>query len=446
MRGRILFLVGVIAFITLSCDDPTALSVSKTFANSNLITAASDTFSVITSTVQLDTILTSNSGTLLLGEYKDPVLGSVTSSPYFVMGYNGSFVPGVTDVYDSIGLILPYNNKQFYGDTTQTTEFSVHQLTEMLASRSNPPTRDIKLSIFNFYTGFYSSSNSPYNPTPITTQTVKFRPHKDSLYIKLPYSLGANWFRLAKLDSGHLFTNQSNFITNFFRGLHLKVNPSGGGSMAAFNPSKVKIRLYYEKNVYDIRKQVHFDFTLQNTGFQFQNILADRSGSPVSGIKAREAIPSSVTNNETFVQAGTGLVTRLDFPSLKNFFKNKHYIFNGAFLQVFPVRKSFDRSLSPPSQLFLYTTDDSNVPTGNISGGVGSIRYDYEYNINTLYTFTLFNYVYSEISSSAIAPTPLLIAPSQSSLGNNVQRVIIGDRFHPTSKIKLIVYYSYAPN
>src|SRR6266536_1150170 len=112
MRGRILFLVGVIAFFALSCEDPAALSVSKVFGNSDLITASSDTFSVITSTVQLDTILTSGTGTLLLGEYKDPVLGAVVSSPYFQIGFTSSFVPGVNDSFDSIGLILPYN-KQF---------------------------------------------------------------------------------------------------------------------------------------------------------------------------------------------------------------------------------------------------------------------------------------------------------------------------------------------
>lgn len=464
MRGRVFLGIVVSAFLYLSCEDPVTLSVSKAFGNNDLVTSFVDTFSVVTSTVQLDSILTGNTGVALLGGYSDPTLGSVKSSPYIQFGYSGSFAPGLQSTYDSIGLVMPFN-KQYYGDSTQQAEFSIHQITEVPVAGTNPPTNDIKLSIFNRSQGFYSQRNVPYDPTPLGSYAVKFFPHKDSLYLKLPVDLGQKWFTRAqreeriKKEGGQVpsdsafFNNSALFIQKYFSGLHIKTSGSTGNIMAGFNAdvnakgkSLMKIRIYYKKLVNDIMVQTRFDFPIQNGNYQFQNISYDRTATLLNGLAARQAIPSASTNHETYVQAGTGLVTRLDFPSLKSFFADKRHIFNGAYLEVYPVQGSYAKNIAPPSQLYVYTTDDSNVPTGSVSGGVASIVYDYEYGIRTLYTFSLFNYFEQQFSITNPNVTPLLLGPAQSQLGNNVQRVYIGDRFHPISKIKLKIFYSYAPN
>lgn len=445
MRGRFFLWIVVVSFFVLSCEDPAALSVSKTFASNDLVTAYTDTFSVITSTVQLDTLPTNGTGVVLLGEYKDPDLGTAVSSPYFQVGFTGGLKPDLRNTFDSIVMVLPYN-KQFYGDTMQAVTFSVHQITEPWEVRRAPASKDVKLSIFNYSAGFYSNSVTPYNPTPIVTKTVVFRPHNDSLTVRLPDAFGANWFRLAQLDSAQLFSNSSNFMTKYFYGVHLKVTPSGGGSMVGFKASGVKFRMYYKQLVSDVQKQVRFDFPLQNaSSYPYQNIEYDRTGTLVDGLQTRQAIPSKQTGHVTFVQAGTGLATRLDFPSLRNFFADKRYILNGAYLQIFPVENTYPRNIAPPTSLYLYTTDASNVPLGSVTGGIGTIQYDREYNINTYYSFSLFNYFEQLISTSNYNSVPLILAPGSAQVGNNVQRVIIGDGFHPTNKIKLKIYYSYVP-
>src|SRR5258707_7871113 len=98
MRGRFLFLMIVGLFF--ACEDPTTLPVSKVFNGNKLQTAYIDTFSVITSTVQLDTVLTSGSGTMLLGRYHDDQLGFVSASSYFQIGYSGAFLPDIRYKYD----------------------------------------------------------------------------------------------------------------------------------------------------------------------------------------------------------------------------------------------------------------------------------------------------------------------------------------------------------
>ncbi len=470
MRSRVFLGVVVSAFLYLSCEDPVALSVSRTFGNNDLVTSFVDTFSIITSTVQLDSILTGGTGVALLGSYTDDTLGSVKSSPYFQFGYNGTFVPGLQSTFDSIVLILPYNG-QYYGDTTQVAQFDIHQLTEIPLPGTNPPTPDIKLSIFNYSSGFYNKRTAPYDPTPLSSHSVLFFPHRDSVLLKLPDSFGLKWFNQAQLeqrmktDNGTFpsdstfFSNSYNFTQKYFYGLHLKTAPSSGNIMVGFKATTASssnnstrsspvptIRIYYKHLVNDILLQTHFDFVLQNSPYQFQNIVYDRTGTQLDGLQPRQKISSLATNNKTFVQAGTGLVTRLDFPSLKSFFQDKRNIFNGAYLEVYPVQGSYSKNIAPPSQLYLFTTDDSNVPTGSVTGGLATIQYDNEYGINTYYSFPLFNYFEQQFSSSTLTVTPILICPPQGQLGNNVQRVYIGDRFHPISKIKLKIFYSYAPN
>lgn len=442
MRGRLLFLMIVALFF--ACEDPTTLPVSKVFNGNKLQTAYIDTFSVVTSTVQLDTVLTNNTNTMLLGRYHDDQLGFVSSSTYFQLGYSGTFVPDIRSKFDSIALILPYN-RTYTGDTTNAVNIRVYQLTQQMQTRLLPSTPDIKTSVFNNASGFYNSSKVNYNPTPIVSASVKFTPHRDSVYIKMPKAFGAHWFSLAQQDSGKLFSNVVNFVTKYFYGLHIDVDPSTNACVLGFKANKMKIRLYYRQLNGDILKAVHTDFVMVNPGYQFNHIEYDRSGTLLAGSQVLQPISTRSTNNVGYVQAGTGLVTRLDFPSLKSFFSiNNGIVLSAAYLDINPVKGSYATNLLPPTSLALYATDGSNMPLSSI-GASSSITYDREFGVNTYYRYQLFSYIFGELKSSRGYVTPLILAPAGNQ-GSSVQRLYLGDRFHPETKIKLKIYYTYVLN
>ncbi|HLZ17324.1 MAG TPA: DUF4270 family protein, partial [Cyclobacteriaceae bacterium] len=196
MSGRIiLFLMGVVVFFW-ACEDPNTLAVSKTFGGNNLQTVYVDTFSVLTSTLQLDTFLTGGTHTVLLGRYRDDQLGSVSASSYFQIGWSQPFSPGVYDTFDSMVLILPYNH-YVTGDTTKSMNLNLYELTELMPTRTfRRP--DILFSAYNSGTGFFNSSTVGHKSTPIVSASVNFFPHRDSIKVRLPDALGANWLRLAK--------------------------------------------------------------------------------------------------------------------------------------------------------------------------------------------------------------------------------------------------------
>ena len=452
MRGRFLFLVIVSLFIW-SCEDPTTLSVSKVFSNNKLQTVYLDTFSVFTSTVQLDSFLTNGTGTVLVGKYLDDQLGVVSSSSYFQVGYSSTFAPESYATLDSATLILPYN-QNYSGDTSKTVKLNAYQLTEAMRVRVLPDISDLKISAFNgnlnnLGSGFFSSSEIKHASSPFVSATVKFTPHQKPLTIRLPDAFALKWFNLAKSDSGQFFTIMKNFTDYFFQGMHLEIDAANPNAcIAGFNVSGIKMRFYYKKLVGDIFQQTSFDFGVTNTGYQFNHIEYDRSGTALASMQKLQTVPSSLTGNVSYVQAGTGLVTRLDFPSLKNFFLiNNGIIINSAFLEIQPVRGSYPRNTLPPSTLQLYSTDNSNMPLRIQSEIPGAgLLYDYEFGLNTVYRFQLFPYLFGQLKSNKDYVASLILAPVIGHQGDNVQRAYLGDRFYPDNKIKLKIYYTYSLN
>jgi Domain of unknown function (DUF4270) len=168
----------------------------------------------------------------------------------------------------------------------------------------------------------------------------------------------------------------------------------------------------------------------------------------------RQSISSSATANNTFIQSGTGLATKIEFPTLKSFFTNKNYILVDAALEITPVQNTYPASTKAPSTLAIYVTNESNVvlnkaPSFNGSGFLSAnIVYDYEFGIKTKYSFPLINFLSSELKSSFNTITPLVIAAPPPSALTEINRVILYNQLtnNPQDRIKLKLYYSYVPN
>lgn len=452
MRGRFFLLVMVVLF--LSCEDPTTLPVSRIFSGNKLQTAFVDTFSVITSTVQLDSVQTNGTGSLLLGKYHDTDLGAVASSAYFQLGFTGTFTPKKNFTsYDSIALIMHYDHS-YTGDTTQAVKFNLYQLKEQMLVRLLPRISFLQTSVFNANDGFYNNTTFEHASTPIASISFYPRPHRDSLFVRLPDSFGSNLFQIAQSDTAQasqLFTDASKFVSRLMWGMYMETDPTTSASVIGFKASNLTIRLYYKESNGDVFKRSRFDFTIYpNAGYQFNHIDFDRSGT-ASALAAQpkfKALSSDKTNNKTYIQAGTGLVTRIEFPSLRNFFQlNNNVIINAAYLDVQPVRGSYPITLLPPSSLQLYDTDNSNIPFITSLAGNATIVYDYDYGLNTVYRFQIFPYLLGQLKNNSDHITPLILAPvGPQSQGSNVKRVYLGDRFYTDSKIKLKIFYSYAIN
>jgi hypothetical protein len=447
----------MIVSVAWACEDPNTLSVSRVFSGNNLQTIYSDTFSVFTSTVQLDSFRTNGSGTILLGRYNDDRLGHVSASSYFQICYTAPFTQTYGSVFDSAVMVFPYDHSHTVtGDTTKLMTINGYEITEPLLLRPPPAGNGLKLSIFNGGYGLFNISTFTHSADPIFSSTVKIFPHTDTLSIRVPDSFARRWFLMAKHDSvNHYFDTQTNFI-NFFKGIYIEADASTEACVAGFvasdnsnskKPRNFKLRFYYKILSNGFYRQTYQDFTVYNSAFQFNNIQYDRSGTKLASLEPNKGISSGLTDDVSYVQAGTGLVTRLYFPSVKSFFYNNPAItLNAAYLYVYPEAGSYPKNTLPPRQLQLYITDAFNIPLTPLQvGGSANISYDLQYGLNTQYVFDLFTYLFGQLKADDNYVTPLLLIPGGSNLGTNVQRLYLGDRIHPNTKIQLKLFYSYAP-
>lgn len=432
-----------------SCEDPGILKANENFLRSKLRTVYVDTFSIVGSTVQLDSLPSSGNGNnVLVGNYKDNLVGQVSASSYFQIAYSNAFAPDTTSIFDSIALVLPYS-RYWYGDTTRAQTLNVHELTQQPIAYSLPRYReDDPISIFSTTSGFYNSSKVQYNPTPILSTSVTFFPHRDSLFLKLPSAIGQNWFKLGQQGSV-FFNTPGRFINEFFQGIYLTTDNSNDASVVGFRTNRIKVRIYFRKLVDDSYQKASFDFPIFQT--QFNNIQTNRSTTPLSGLQPRKSIASSLTNNVTYVQSGTGLVTKLEFPGLKDFLKDKKNVLLDAVLEVYPAPATYLGNAKPPTTLALYSVNVSNVPSASLGGPnnylAANIQFDYEYEQQTKYAFSLINYLTGELTISNKEIEPILIAAPAPNIFTEINRVALSTQQNlTTSKTKLKIYYSYVSN
>lgn len=448
------FLSVMMAFTSLfSCEDQGVLRADSNFSRSSLQTVFSDTFSIVTSTTLFDSIPTSNANTLLIGDYADPLFGRIKASTYFQIGPTSAFLPAADATYDSIGLVLSYND-YWYGDTTSAVNLNVFELSQPPRPRQTVPYRgEDRVSLFTVPSGFYNTSQSQFINSVIASKSVRFTPLRDSIYIPLPKSFGKRWFDIAKADTTQFFKDGNLFITEFFKGLRIEGSSASGASIAGFRAGRCKIRLFYKTLIRDVPEQVRFDFRIVNAALQFNNLTADRSGTPIAALARRRAIPSSQTNAQTFMQSGIGVGTKIEFPSVKKFFRDKKIILIDAILEVYAVQNTYVGNYPPPKSLALFKTDNSNVPYEPVPpsdrGGnvlTSNVTLDKEYGQETKYTFVLTNYISTELLNNNEFITPVMVSAIAPGINTELNRVAIGSRNHPVSKSKLKIFYSYVPN
>lgn len=399
-----------------------------------------DTLTVEVSTVNLDSLVTSSQKRILVGNYTDPVFGKLKSESYFELTSNNYKLKSSTTstdftnlVYDSIAVILRYDH-YYYGDTLQHQTLSVHRLKEKVLYEDEA-------------TDFYNTSVLDYNPASLGTITYKPEPNrKDSIYIPISDAYGQELFQ--KLKTQEVAT-EDDFINNF-NGLMIKSVGETGSSVIGFSASGAKssiLRLYYSDTEEINEESIYKDFYISNSARQFNSVSLDRNGTIIQNLQpGSSSQPSGLTGNQSFIQAGSGIVCRLDFPSLKRLYELSE---NGAIvdaqLLLRPVKNTYSDVYPLKDSLSVYVADQYNR--------ISDVLYDYndaqifallnqetdEFHENIGYSISIGGFLNKELTKKSGSRSTLLFTfPSAS---KSVDRLVIGDQKNPDNKIKLKIYY-----
>ncbi len=424
-----------IFYIISSCKkNDHNLTIGEGLVNVNSNIVVNDTSTLKTYSVKTDSIVTSGTTKLLVGKYQDGNFGSITASSYFQVGFFSTLTLEDKAVYDSISLVLHYSN-YYYGDTTKPFTIEAHQLSEKLDNNLNE----------NGYR-YNTSKAIRSDPTPIGKTTFYPRPLSNkTIYMTLPSTLGKNLFdtimiRQTETDG----YNQTKFL-NYFKGIALTSEAGTISSIIRFKAdTSLCMRLYY--HIGETSK--YLNFSIVNSNLQFNRIEDDLSlnNSPLDTLKKlKDKLSSLKSGNATYCQGGTGFLTRIEFPYLKNLrFTPEHIKILRAQLILCPVKNTY-KTIGLPSKLFLYEANDLNEIGYLVTDTLSlHLTIDDVYNETTAYTLDITSYISSIIQDKTDDIPAVIVTLPTVDYKTTLERVILSNGLGQMNSTRLkILYWRY---
>ncbi|WP_026631552.1 DUF4270 family protein [Dyadobacter alkalitolerans] len=444
---RLLIILGVTA--SLSGCEPTGDQIEAIVQPNvdDFSVAFSDTASVSLSSVGTDSVFTGGSGRLLLGRNIDPYFGKFQATPFFQPTIQTALVVPELAVYDSLVLSLRYDNYT-YGDTTIAMNIAVHKLLANMLDKN----------------AYYNTDKTPYEATALGKVKVVPTPRSSGrLRIKLSDVLGKQIFSMSKNNQ---LPSNTEWI-DLVKGLVLVPGSSDNGPLVGFRlfDDHTSIQLHYHLTEDDGVKR---DSTIIKSGIGYNQILSDRKGTQLVKLPntKRISLPSEQSGNMSFVQAGLGVMTRVDFPTIMDLKINPYTVVNKAFLHVTPLAGSVTNFYRAPDTLYAYLVDKNNEyfqgstgfpePARTLAGTPVFGRYQVDLLNNTaFYLFDVGGYISSVLAAGGENTTGLIFRTSpfntsetaaqptyDTEFTKSAQRLVIGNQRHSKNSVKLQLYYT----
>ncbi|HWV33300.1 MAG TPA: DUF4270 family protein [Dyadobacter sp.] len=411
---------------------------------------SADTVTVNLSTIGTDSLQTGATLRLLLGTYKDPYFGRVKTMSFFQPTINGSESVVQEAQYDSLILSLRYDNAYSYGDSTKPMNLTVHKLLKDIT--------DIPADA-----AYWNHNLTPYDPVAIGKATIIPRPRTTSvLRIRLSDVLGKQVFEKARANQ----LSSTDWI-DLVKGLVLVPGSTDNSAIIGFRRDSVSTSVqlhYHTPSVSEYKK----DSAVFQVTASYNHVTADPTGTQLAKLPAnkRIALPSTESGNMAFMQAGTGIMLRVDLPYLRNFKFVQYTAVNKAFLKIKPLRGTATNAYTLPPVLYVYRVDKNNqfytdangAPLAvSILGGQGGA---YSPLVNDLikneqyYRFDISSYATElmvsetgDVGGLIIRSSPFkatgLFRETGSEYSQSVDRLVVGDQRNTTEKgVELELYYT----
>ncbi|HVZ26002.1 MAG TPA: DUF4270 family protein [Sediminibacterium sp.] len=402
-----------------------------------------DSFSAEISTVYVDSFITSSKAVGVIGAYNDPVFGNIRANTYFEVvppayAQTTDYIDSFRSVtFDSIALVI-HPNGNYIGDTTQPVQITVDRLAEPIAPYDNTT---------NY---IYNTRSFAVQPVPLGSKTVVVRPNTgDSIVVRLDDALGKTLLTKFQNPNDAEVRNNDAFL-QYLYGFRLRT--SSGNKLLFGSRDSCVLRLYYKKpDLYLLSKTL--DFKLANGQHQFNQIVADRTGTVLSNLPTAKQLSSTATGNAAYTFYQAGAMIKIRFPTVREILKLPHFAkVLQAQLIVRPLSGSYGANsyVLPPQMRLTQTTmlnqfgNDLTIvnPDGTTSVQYGNLSIDALYGQNTQYTYDVSSYLRSVINDGSINQNGLLLTPPTPALETGFGRLIVGDKNNAGQKIQLSIVYA----
>ncbi|MPM01989.1 hypothetical protein SDC9_48232 [bioreactor metagenome] len=404
MRTFFTFAILMLLFASLpSCYDEGA-TFGENLVDSSFRNVTADTSSVTVTNVRIDSLETSGTETILVGEYSHTLWGTVASMSYIPYS-RPSYSTDIEETVKLDSLVLKlYYNGYYLGDTTQWQTLSVYPLNEKVVLNDNDY--------------LYSHSSFSYGKNALGKKTFKPHPGRgEPVEIRLSDQLGQELLtRFHNRDE----SVSDDMFEEYFKGIAL-VAESGSKNLLGFSVGDTlsALTLYY--HVDDELRSPQSMVISPNTSTQFNHFNHNRSGSLLPDpASPKEEITSAQVGDRGLLAGGLGWYTRLEFPYLNNILQQGVQVeIQNAMLRIYPEIGTYSEFNALPDSIYLYIADENNVVTEAVTDYLGTqvqggvLVKDETFRENTYYYFDVTSFMQKELGTFGMNKHNLqLVLPS----------------------------------
>ena len=428
----IVFTLLLLGIVILSCNKPSDIGLSVQPASDKLNVRFTDTITLNTYSILIDSVRSDNASSNLLGCYMDPIFGKTYSSFYAqadLQNFNNTF--GTDPISDSIILYLSYNG--YYGDTTTPQALNVYQLNQILYYDST------YYSNQNFTHINEAIGSAVFYPHPNDSVIVGGINQAPQLRIKLSNSVANNILNA----STTALADNTDFIS-FFKGIYVKpsdISITGKGAILYFNVQSLYsgITVYYHNST---SSGLTFNLVFDAGTARINHFEHQYSSTQIN----QQFANHSLGQNTLFCQSMAGVETYIDFPNIKHLRDSGKVSINQAELVILASQDITNPLYPLPGSMVLYGLDtlgnEISLPDFTLSTYeiplVNSSEYDFfisDYIQQLLNDSTSTHYNYNHITNLG-----LHLASSFGAAQAN--RIIIGGPKNPIYPMKLKLTYT----
>ncbi len=422
LKGSAVTIILVSAFF-FGCSDDSDVGLGIIPEDRLIITKTSDTISMEAYTYRMDSIITSNVSSVLLGSYDDPVFGKVQA------GFVIQITPGSTDgfgsgaVADSMVLSLRYSSDSLvpiYGNQTATMDFLAQEIHTKLYQDSNYY-NNYRIEWLNLGEEIV---NTPFVPESGINDTAVLDIHLTQIFAQRIIDDYELW--------NDIVDPTDTFFTDYFNGMYVKSNDIPyAGSISTFNifDAYSGVVLYYHNSSDTLN--LSFSISQSSARFNLYNHAHDVPGFP------NLDNPETQQDSVVYLQGLGGLKVKIEIPMLDQIKEEGIWGVNRAEL-IIPAENTLltqESTYPAPLRTNLYGIDDEGglIPIEDYISSVGYTGISYEDNS---YIFDL-TYNIQQVLSGAVENNGFFLYPTNNYV--NPSRVVITSPQHSTNKMKLIL-------
>lgn len=446
----------VFAAVSVSCNDTLNKVGFSVQPQDDRVSVGTHTLRLSSQTVQVDSIF-SRTQYPILGEYIDPVFGSIRSEYVgeFFYPEGQGFMKGAE--IDSVRLTVSYTS--ILGDSLTPMGLSVYRVSKPLPRNNDYTNFDPKICSdmsAPLGTQIFTGKNNTYRTETYYTGSKPTQIKIYEIHTRLPQSIGESFLSEYKKTDRGAFKNADTF-RSFFPGLYITTD---FGNSTILNINLTSLSVFYK--YLDPKGSSEKQDTIRSKEFRL-NITPEVT--QINHISNNNEGLLDANDKGTFVKSPAGVNTQIHFPISKILSELPKSSLNQARLVVYALPEPSQDDmvkLSPPDQLLLVHKDsvktffENRRLPDNVTSYVASFNKDtYSYNFGNV--AAMINYYKKKYEKAAQEPkdqifflVPVDVTFTKDQYGQNSTPTAVYNQMKPSAvmlenkpeKLKLDIIYS----